>query len=246
MNTCIRHREVSVKVRWLLLTLMLLPISIWVGLQAQSEIMELVLEQGLADYDGTRDTSLFEEGELSNGGGQHLFGGLTNRNDLRRALIAFDLSIIPQGATIVEASLQFTVSKVQFQRVNSNFDLHRLTSNWGEGETDSDGEEGRGADAADGDATWTANFLNESMWTNPGGDFEAMASASARSLGDGSVTMFEGEGLIADIQAWLDGTVENFGWIVVGDGQARRFYSSESEAEVGQKPRLVIRYQATD
>ena len=78
---------------------------------------------------------------------------------------------------------------------------------------------------------------------NPGGDFEEMSSGSARSLGEGSVTMFEGEGMATDVQAWIDGSVENFGWIIVGDGQARRFFSSESETEEGQKPRLVIRYQ---
>jgi hypothetical protein len=108
------------KFRWFVLTLILLPFSIGTDSQAQPAVIELILEQGVDDYTGTRDTSLFEEGELSNGGGQHLFAGLTNRNDLRRTLIAFDLSMIPEDATIVEASLQFTVSKVQFQRVNSN------------------------------------------------------------------------------------------------------------------------------
>ncbi len=209
---------------------------------AQPAEQELILEQSVNEYEGTRDTSLYEEGNLSNGGGQHLFAGRTDQPNLRRALVAFDLSDIPTGSTIVSVQFQITISKTQFQRRNSDMFTHRLIADWGEGAQDAAGEEGRGIEAAADDATWTSNFYQSSTWENPGADFVETESGMARTSGTGSTMTFEGEGMVADVQAWVNGEAENFGWIIVGDGQARRFFSSESNAEAGQKPRLVIRF----
>jgi len=226
----------------LLLFLFISLILISGNLRAQPVEQELTLEQGINGYEGTRDTSLFEEGELSNGGGQHLFAGLTDQPNLRRALVAFDLSDIPSNSTIVSVQFQITISKTQFQRRNSDMFIHRLLADWGEGKQDAAGEEGRGTEAAMDDATWTSNFHQTSTWETPGGDFVETESSMARTSGTGSTMTFEGDGIVADVQAWVDGEAENFGWIIVGDGQARRFFSSESDSESGQKPRLVIRF----
>lgn len=229
--------------KYLVLSLFLSLIWMSGTLVAQPAEQELILEQGVNGYEGTRDTSLFEEGDLSNGGGQHLFAGRTDQPNLRRALVAFDLSDIPAGSTIVAVQFQVTISKTQFQRRNSDMFVHRLTADWGEGEQDAAGEEGRGTEAAMDDATWTSNFHQTSTWENEGGDFVEAESGMARTSGTGSTMTFEGDGMVADVQAWVDGEAENFGWIIVGEGQARRFYSSESEdVEPGQKPRLVIRF----
>ena len=208
---------------------------------AENEV-EIIFEQGLNEYEGVQDTSIYEEGELSNGLGQHIFAGLTKRNDLRRALIAFDLSSIPTGATITYARFQIVISKTPFDRENADVSLHRLAQDWGVGEVDSAGQEGRGSAAGDGDATWLSNMLGTSDWTAEGGDYAEDSSATARAGGTGSAVIFEGEDLVADIQSWLDNPDENFGWIIISEGQAKRYHSSDGGDEPGQKPQLVVRY----
>lgn len=210
--------------------------------QSNSESITLVLEDGLDGYSGTRDTTLYQEGALSNGAGQHIFAGTTMQNKLRRALIAFDLSAIPPGSVIQSASFQITISKTPFARRNADVMLHRLVRDWGEGEVDTPGEEGRGTTAEAGNATWSSSFLDTADWDNEGGDFIEEPSATARARGIGSPVIFESEQLAADIQAWIDGTLENYGWAIVSEGQAKRYHSSDSDMEMGLKPRLIVIY----
>jgi len=210
----------------------------WVSTSAQ-DATELVLENGVNDYEGTRDTSLYSENSNSNGAGFHIFAGQTNRGADRRALLAFDLADVPEGATITAVSLSLTVSRTQ--PGETAISLHRASVDWGEGDADAGGQEGTGATSPDGAATWTENFLGESSWENEGGDFTETASAEGTAGGNASVVVLEGEGLIADVQAWVDGE-DNFGWVVVGDGTAKRFHSSNSDVDEGLKPRLVITF----
>ena len=44
----------------------------------------------------------------------------------------------------------------------------------------------------------------------------SQASATTSLFGDGP-HRFEGEGLLADVEAWRRGEAENFGWIILGD-----------------------------
>lgn len=213
---------------------------------AQEDAVEVVLEQGRNDYTGTRDTTIYQEGDKSNGGGQFIFAGLTNQFNARRALIAFDLSEIPDGATVVSARLELTVSKTQADASRQR--LHRLLADWGEGEQDAAGGEGGGTQAAEGDATWDANRLGESTWDSAGGDFLDTPSAEADVAEAGSTAVWESDPLTADVQGWLDGEFDNFGWILIGDEDtrqtAKRFHASENDqAEAGEHPRLIVRYQ---
>ena len=204
---------------------------------------ELILEQGVNEYEGVRDTTIFSEGGLSNGGGDHVFTGLTNQDALRRTLIAFDLSEIPEGATIASAVLTFRVSQVQVNARDATINAHRLSSDWGEGTVDAAGQEGRGATSRDGDATWDDNFQGESSWETPGGDFDSEASGTGVAGNAGSVLTIAGEGLAADVQSWIDNPDGNFGWILVSDGQARRYNSSNNEnVDEGLHPRLTITF----
>lgn len=124
-------------------------------------------------------------------------------------------------------------------------------ADWGEGEQDAPAEEGGGTEAAEGDATWEANALGDSEWETPGGDFAEEPSAEADVGGTGSTVVWEDEGLVADVQSWVDGDAENLGWILLGDESAtqtaKRFLSSDNEeADGGQRPRLVIIYQRSE
>ena len=58
----------------------------------------------------TKDNTLYESptGATSNGAGGSIFAGVTNTGDIRRALLQFDLSSIPAGATVTSATLRVT------------------------------------------------------------------------------------------------------------------------------------------
>jgi len=210
----------------------------------------LTLEEGVDTYAGTRDATLYSEAENSNGGGGNLFTGRTNNGDDRRALLAFDLSDIPAGSTILSAELTLTVSKQLASDITTTQTLYRMTSDWNEGTTDATGNEGFGAAAANGDATWTSSALGTSAWTSAGGDFSPTASAAGlvNNSTVGNTVAFTSMNLVTDLQGWLDGDFANAGWAIVGDEtfnkSAIRYFASESSsASTGQRPSLVITYE---
>lgn len=209
----------------------------------------LVLEEGVASYAGTEDTSIFSESTNTNGGGPHLFSGRTAGAANRRALLRYDLSAIPAGSTIVSAQIELTVSLQPTVPRTDPFRLHRLTGGWGEGIASSGEPGGSGAPPAAGDATWVSSFHGTSTWSTPGGDFIATPSATANvsSAALNNKGTWTGTALTQDVQDWIDGTHANHGWILVGNESvlqtAIRFYSSEhTTATAGQRPRLTIDY----
>ena len=127
-----------------------------------------------------KDNTLYEDaaGQLSNGQGVYLYAGLTQSNSLRRGLIAFDLSSIPANATITGATLSMFLfqSGPGFPRVDVS--LSKVSRNWGEGASNAGEPGGAGIQAEPGDATWLHTFYSTVLWTTPGGDFSATASAT--------------------------------------------------------------------
>ena len=101
----------------------------------------------------------------------------------RRGLIRFDLAAIPTGSLVESATVTLFAEPVQDPRV-STVDLHRVAAAWGEGSSDADGDlcirAGDGAVAAVGDATWRYRFYPDPdrIWSTPGGDHAAVASAT--------------------------------------------------------------------
>ena len=188
-----------------------------------------------------RDNTLYESalGTVSNGQGQHLFAGRTSNGDRRRAVLLFDLSGVPPLSTVVAARLSLNVSKTTAGE--TAVALHTLARGWGEGASDAIGEEGAGALAQPGDATWLHTFFDGARWTQAGGDFEATASAT-RAVGAPGRYEWSSAALVGDVQGWLDAPATNHGWIVRGDeaaeGTAKRFDSGENAA--ANRPRLII------
>ncbi len=193
--------------------------------------------------------------QRSNGQGD-IFAGRTNQDgqgaatiSLRRGLIQFDLSSIPDGSIITGATL--TMHDVRGLNGNRIVSLHRALADWGEGASHQDG--GMGAPAEENDATWLYRFYNADdptsspKWNTPGGDFSPIVSASTvvyQNTGtDEQWFSWSDAGMIADLQFWLDNPLQNFGWLVQGDesmGQtAKRFSGSTSD----YPPVLEITYQ---
>ena len=188
------------------------------------------------------DNTLYESsaiGALSNGVGDYLFAGRTNINTLRRGLLKFDFAeLIPAGAKINSAALTLHVSLSPRNVFSpSDFGLHRVQTDWGEGDSNAFSPGGLGTGAANGDATWHHTFFSNQFWTNPGGDFDASASATA-SVGDpGFYTWNTTANLVSDVQGWVNGPATNFGWLIAGNENAnktaRRFDTRENSEEIG-------------
>ena len=190
----------------------------------------------------SRDNTLYESelGTISNGQGQHLFAGNTNNGDSRRAVLAFDLSVVPPLAEVVAATLSLNMSKTTGGE--TPVALHALARDWGEGASDALGEEGGGALAQANDATWLHTFFDGARWNQAGGDFDETPSAVTAVGGSGRYD-WSTPALALDVQGWLDAPATNHGWIVIGnesaDGTAKRFDSGEN-ATAANRPRLVI------
>src|SRR2546423_362048 len=77
------------------------------------------------------DNTLFQDpSELSNGAGPKMYAGENSFWGIRRGVFPFDLSSIPAGAVVNSASVALHVSRATTG--SPSFELHRLTSPWGE------------------------------------------------------------------------------------------------------------------
>jgi hypothetical protein len=193
----------------------------------------------------SKDNTLYQyvpaEGDLSNALGFHFFAGETAMNEIRRGVLSFDIAgNIPPGSTITSVTLSLNMSRTAFDTAVT-VELHKLLADWGEGTSRAPGEEGTGAPATPNDATWRHRFYDAIFWTNQGGDFSAMVSAS-QSVGPIGQYTWSSTQMIADVQSWLDNPATNFGWLVLGDesagATAKRFDTRESASP----PVLTIVY----
>ncbi|TDR19443.1 DNRLRE domain-containing protein [Marinicella litoralis] len=189
-----------------------------------------------------KDNTLYESPDpgLSNGAGNYFFVGRTfqGSNSLRRGLLQFDLSAIPNGSTINSVTLKITASR--FRGSSQTINLHKVSQDWGEGSSDASGNEGGGTAAQPGDATWTSAFNGGNQWMTLGGDFAPNISASL--LVDGLQTYnFASASLTSDVQNWVDFPTENFGWVLIGNestaGTAYRFNARENSSTT---PELTV------
>jgi hypothetical protein len=158
-----------------------------------------------------------------------------------RAALAFDIAAaVPPGSTVTSASL--TLLMVQSNSGPQMHTLRTLTQDWGEGTSWAFG--GEGARATPGDVTWMHTFYPDQMWSNPGGDFSPVISAS-QVVDLVAFYTWASPQMAADVQGWLDDPCSNFGWIVIGNESAlmtsKKFASREYKV-VEDRPRLDIEY----
>ncbi len=191
-----------------------------------------------------RDNTLFAEGALSNGAGEHMFAGKTSGDFERRALIRFDIAgSIPAGSVIQSVTLRLHMSRTRAG--NTDVALHTVLEDWGEGTSDANGEEGSGALATPGDATWNYTFYNTDLWTTPGGHFLAQPSA-VTTVGN-AIGFYEWTDptMVADVQLWLDDPSANFGWIMIGDESTSRTskrFDTRENADPLLRPELIVTF----
>ncbi len=199
--------------------------------------------------DPVKDNTLYQDalGATSNGAGAHFFTGQVFSGDLRRGVIAFDIAgSLPSGADITGVTLTLYMSKTHASSGVTEISLHRAFRDWGEAASDAPQEEGEGAAALAGDATWLHAFYDTDFWETPGGEFAPVPSATQAVDAIGFYTWGSNEGMETDVQSWLDEPASNFGWAVVGDESgepptSKRFDTRE-EPIAGYRPQLTVEY----
>ncbi|MBS0198754.1 MAG: multicopper oxidase family protein [Planctomycetes bacterium] len=193
----------------------------------------------------SKDNTLYQSatGTLSNGAGHSLFVGIPNSGGVRRAIVRFDLSAIPMDATVDSVTVRLFMSRTR--NGDQTTHLHRVLADWGEGASNAGGNEGSGATAQPGDATWLHRFYPDQFWTAPGGDFNPTPSASI-TVGSGQMFYeWSTPALADDVRAFIAAPATNFGWIVIGNEQtqpsSKRLESRESDVPE-YAPQLVVNY----
>jgi hypothetical protein len=215
----------------------------------------------------SKDNTIYSsQTSRSNGGGAGLFAGTDGTGAPARSFLSFDLSGIPADATITEVKMTLTLGMVAggggagTSPQNATIAMFKVSQNWGEGNagnnTVSSGimGSGQGFAAGPGDATWSAAAFPSTLWSNPGGDHAANASASLfldNNITGNSFTWLSTPELVADVQGWLATPNANFGWELINANEAAArtayiFYSrnwpSFPAGSASQVPILEVTY----
>jgi len=131
----------------------------------------------------------------------------------RRAFIKFDLSSIPSGSVIISATLKLYVSTLNYPS-DGQVELHRVTSDWSES-----------------GATWN---------NQPSYDSAITASKACSEISDDSWVEFD---VTSDVQAWVNGTYDNYGWAILRPGvSSSTAYIGFDSREGTNKPQLIVEY----
>ena len=137
--------------------------------------------------------------------------------DERRSLLLFDLSSIPVEATITSAELQFYVDTE-----GQGFNMYRMLKPWDEATITYTSNGGHfAANGTDAESAFNANWPGD----------------------DGYVGFITVTVPAATIQEWIDGTLTNYGWLMIAthadDGQqlASREYATQAD-----RPKLTVDY----
>jgi hypothetical protein len=197
------------------------------------------------------DNTMYEDQpEHSNGAGEHFYAGPTASDNVRRALLKFDVAgNIPPGSTIRRVTL--TLRATGGGPTDGSYGLYRVLADWGEGTSNATSTgEGTGAPATLGDVTWLRRFFGEpsSSWSNLGGDFAASEIPPGHGFaGTGSFDWI-GSDLTLHVQQWLNDPATQFGWLLRSfneslSGSVKEFASKE-HPNVAFRPRLEVRFLA--
>ncbi len=184
----------------------------------------LVLQNGLDGYSGTDDTYLDGFHTTFPKGAEGVLNSLPNQFN---TLIRFDIfsgegGPVPEGSTIAYAGL----AMYKWSFYDFTYRAHALLKDWVEGE-----------------ATWF-NAAAGVPWSAPGAAGSGTDYVSAGS--PGTVTGWEPEWVVLDVtdsvQAMSLGTLDNFGWQLLGSGvnYHKKFRASEYAADPTFRPKLIL------
>jgi uncharacterized repeat protein (TIGR01451 family) len=151
---------------------------------------------------------------------------------------------IPAGATITSVTLTVWVD-LTFSNSTPSVELHKLTSNWGEGASSPPGFMPPFGTAQTGDATWDHTFYLNQYWKTPGGDFSSVVSGvKTIGLDNQSYTWSSTPQMVADVQGWLNNPSTNYGWLLKGDEsqESGKLIATRESTVAAHRPSLTITY----
>jgi len=215
----------------------ILIIAIVQGLSVFSQTLEVDLTASL-------DNTIFKGSELSNGLGEYIFAGTTNKDVIKRALVQFDLTeAVPEGVLVDSVKIILHPTKVK--PGSTEVQIQVLTTEWGEGTSRATDGDGQGAKATVGDATWTFAKYSKDPWVNKGGDFvDTISATTTSSLGN--LTIFKSDRLTREVNLMLQDSIMNYGWILIGDESMKATsvkFASKDHNDNSLWPVLRLYYQ---
>ncbi|MEM7229315.1 MAG: DNRLRE domain-containing protein [Planctomycetota bacterium] len=220
----------------------------WIEVAAIVGALSCAAHAGTVELDlpVVRDATVYSENiDGANGVGTAFVAGRTNMGAIRRGLIQFDTSVIPEHAVVL--SVEFSLTLAQTNAGDQPMTLHRVLEDWSTGTSASGG--GQPATATQDDVTWRYRSYVASdptmspAWSVDGGAFVKQPSATSI-VGSDQVeyTWASTPALVADVQSWREDASGNRGWILVADkGGTKRFFSSD-DANAMRRPRLTVMY----
>lgn len=220
--------------------------SLTLALFCAGMLAPATLQATVVSMTAARDNTLYEDnqGLTSNGAGIYFFTGTTSSSFARRGLLYFNVATIPAGSTITRVEVRLHASRVA-SSFGETVRIHRSLASWGEGASDAESQEGGGAQAEPGDATWVHRFYSTTPWASMGGDFAPTSSASRTVGATGSYTWASTAALISDVQTWVNNPAANFGWVILGNEStprtAKRFDTRENTS-ASFRPTVTIEY----
>jgi hypothetical protein len=194
------------------------------------------------------DTSLIELVPDNNlGGERYLLVGTSENLTRHRAILKFNIAAaLPAGAKVTSVQLSMEVTQVpqNGDPIPSNFEVHRLLRDWGEGNkvspTNCTSCGGLGVSATLNEASWSNRFsLTTNSW-GAGGAQEAVDYVTETSsdqfiytVGLSPYLFSSSDRAVADVQGWLENPTANFGWLIKSSSEdtaftARRLGSREN------------------
>lgn len=213
---------------------------------ASLAVVTLAQEPVTVEIVAARDATLVErpQGNKANGAGRHFFVGKNANSGRRRALVEFDVaSALPEGAMLENAVLRLRLSRTNVGW--RDVAIHRCLASWTEGPSRPTSGEGAGADSLEGDVTWKHRSYPNLLWNAPGGDF-AIDPTHVQRVKNTSFYEFASDSLTAEVRAWAEGSVENYGWMLLGDedydGVSSKRFDSHENLTSGNRPVLILTY----
>ncbi|MBI4450463.1 DNRLRE domain-containing protein [Candidatus Woesearchaeota archaeon] len=179
---------------------------------------DIVSSVGSPALNATMDTSIKQDSATTNFGTSTTLTLDSESGKQERSLLQFNLSIIPQNATILAADLQLIQAGVAGSAFNAT--AYRVLNPWTELA-----------------ATW--NAYNGTNWTSAGGDFTQASGWRVVDSALGPKTW----NISSLVVSWLNST-PNFGLIIVpvaGGGNSVKTFGSR-EGSAASRPRLFINF----
>ncbi|QQG43355.1 MAG: DNRLRE domain-containing protein [Candidatus Daviesbacteria bacterium] len=164
-----------------------------------------------------------------------VYSRTTNMN--RRAVVKFDISSIPTGSTVSNATLKLKITNPP--DVSRQHDVYKITADWVEGD-------GGTNNSPVGEVAWDSlNGTRTPTLTFSGSPTSSVTTGTT----DNTVISWN---VTADVNAYLAGSTTNYGWIIrdsVEDGTSTDDYSVDyaaSTATSANRPQLSITFDQSN